>query len=263
MTRDKKPQISLVVPAYNEEKRIGMAIKRLQGFMDAGQHEAEVIIVVEKSSDRSAERARSLSAGDKRFTVISNAEQRGKGFAVRTGIAKARGQYIFFMDCDMSTDLKAVDEFMSYFRKHPEVDVIIGSRAHRQSKIVIEQAWLRRSLGKAFNLFVRLLVLRPIRDTQCGFKAFRLQAAKSIFKHQIIDGFAFDVEVLLLARALGLKAAVLPVVWTNDSGSKVNKRSTLKMLTDLFRIKYRHEGLKALAAAQSQPNNLFVVETDV
>jgi dolichyl-phosphate beta-glucosyltransferase len=157
---------------------------------------------------------------------------------VRTGMQAATGEFIFYMDADLSVPLREVDTFLKYFRAHTEADVLFGNRQHAQSRITQYQSWLRRHLGQVFNSILRRLAMTGVYDTQCGFKAFRHAAAKAIFERQQIDGFAFDVEVLLLAQKLGLQIADLPVEWRNSPESKVRiVRDSLQMLRDAIRIR--------------------------
>lgn len=254
-----RQKISLVIPAYNEQARIASSIGKLKKFFADSPYDFEAILVIEKSTDKTEQIARTAAAGVKQINIIANPVHRGKGYAVRTGIKHAKGDYVFFMDCDLSTGLDAVGKFMDYFKAHKDVNVLIASRAHPGSNIIIYQNPLRQNLGKIFNVFVRLMAIRDIKDTQCGFKAFRAPAAKEIFSRQVLDGFAFDVEVLLLARSQGYKAAALPVKWTNSVGSKVNLGASIRMLRDLFWLKYFNPKLKNRAKSSA----VFVVENDL
>ncbi len=198
--------------------------------------------MVEQSSDGTLEIARELAAQQadsaRRPEVIDNAVQRGKGHAVRSGMLRAQGDHVFYMDADLSVPLEAVDAFLRHFEEHPEVDVLIGNRQHPDARITRAQTWLRRSMGQTFNRILGVLALAETRDTQCGFKAFRQRAVRGIFERQQIDGFAFDVEVLLLAEKLGFKIGDLPVEWINSPESKVHiLRDSLQMLRDAIRIR--------------------------
>lgn len=198
----------------------------------------ETIIVIEKSSDRTAELARAEVGQDPAFTIVENDVQRGKGYAVKTGMLRARGELVFFMDADLSTPLAEVFKFVGEFGMKNDVDVLIGSRAEAKSQILKRQTWIRQNLGRGFNRFVQAFGVSGIRDTQCGFKAFRKRTVEPIFSRQTVDGFAFDVEILLLAQAMGFKVATLPVRWTNSVDSKVRIWiDPLLMLYDLLRLK--------------------------
>lgn len=194
--------------------------------------------MVEPGTDRTREIATEAAACQPNLRVIANEEHRGKGFAVRTGMQAATGEFVFYMDADLSVPLGDVESFAKYFEAHPEVDVLFGNRQHAQSRITLKQSWLRRSMGQAFNTVLRRLAMTGVHDTQCGFKAFRRAAAQAIFARQQIDGFAFDVEVLILAQKLGYKVADHPVEWRNSAESKVRiVQDSLQMLRDAVRIR--------------------------
>lgn len=198
----------------------------------------EVILVIEPSTDGTREIAATAASGQSNFKVIANSEHRGKGFAVRTGMLAATGDLVFYMDCDLSVPLSDVTAFVEYAAAHPDASVFIGNRQHTRSRITIRQSWLRQRMGQIFNAVLRTLTLTGVHDTQCGFKAFRREAARAIFKRQQLDGFAFDVEVLLLAQKLGYTVADLPVEWRNSPESKVRLvRDSLTMLKDAYVVR--------------------------
>ena len=232
------PRLSLVIPAYNEAHRLP---KSLETIIDYGRgfiFEWEVVVVIERSRDETLELARRLTAKQANFRILDNKVHRGKGYAIRSGILQAQGDFIFYMDADLSVPLKAIETFLVYFERHPEVDVLAGNRQHSGSRITRKQTWLRRSMGQAFNRILRMCVGVQLHDTQCGFKAFRRDAARAIFRHQKIDGFAFDVEVLLLAERLGYKIKDLPVEWINSPESRVRLvRDSLSMLRDAMQVR--------------------------
>ncbi|RYZ83377.1 MAG: glycosyltransferase family 2 protein [Proteobacteria bacterium] len=235
-------QLSLVVPAYNEERRLPKSLREIAEFV---QHqnspsaaEVEVVVVIEKSSDSTLESARKTTEGFSFFRVVDNVVHKGKGYAVKSGMLKAEGSLVIFMDADLSTPLTEVTKFVEYFQTHPETDVLIGSRALARGMVEKKQSWMRQTLGRGFNVFVQTFGVRGIKDTQCGFKAFRSEAAREIFSRATLNGFAFDVEVLILAQALGYKIDEMPVRWINSEDSKVRVLiDPLKMLWDLLRIR--------------------------
>ena len=230
--------VSIIIPAYNEAHRLPTTLTALAEWMSGSPWPVEIWIVVEPGTDGTREIATAAAARQPNLHVIANTEQRGKGFAVRTGMRAATGAYLFYMDADLSVPLRDVDTFIEYFATHPEADVLLGNRQHPRSRITIDQSWLRRRMGQTFNLILRQLALTGVQDTQCGFKAFRRAAAEAIFSQQQLDGFAFDVEVLLLARKLGLIVIDLPVEWRNSPESKVHMiRDSLRMLRDAIRIR--------------------------
>lgn len=237
------PYLSLVIPAYNEAVRLPATMKRVAEFAEKYAQAMEVLIVVEKSLDGTLEIAREFAseqASFRGFRVIENRMQRGKGYAVRIGMQRARGEIIFYMDADLSVPLHEITAFLSCFDEHPTVSVLLGNRQHAAAKILRPQSWVRRSMGQVFNRILGLLAVCEFRDTQCGFKAFRKEAAEQIFARQGIDGFAFDVEVLLLAKKLGYEVRDLPVEWVNSPESKVKiVHDSLRMLCDAVTIRRR------------------------
>ena len=237
------PQISIVIPAYNEASRLPHSLRQLRdhfGASSGSSRSFEVLIVVEHSTDGTLELAREAVSEQANFHVIDNRVHRGKGYAVRSGMRQARGSILFYMDADLSVPLEDIGRFLAHFDAHPGDDVLLGSRQHPESHIERRQNLLRQSMGKAFNRILRSLSLLPFRDTQCGFKAFRREAAREIFGLQTIDGFAFDVEVLLLAQSLGYAIRELPVHWLNSPESKVRiVRDSLRMFLDAFTVRRR------------------------
>lgn len=235
-----EPAISLVIPAYNEAKRIDASLRQVVENAATRAGTCEIILVVEKSTDGTAELGRRLLAGVPHAQVIENSEQRGKGHAVRTGMLRAGGDFVFFMDLDLSTPLREIDTFLAKANELPSVDIWIGNRRHAQTEIVRRQTLLRQSMGRTFNWLVRRLELGDHLDTQCGFKLFRRRAVAPVFERQTMEGFAFDVEVLLIAQRLGLDVRDLPVQWENSSESKVRiVRDSARMFFDLVLVKRR------------------------
>ena len=236
-----EPYLSIVIPAWREARRLPAALRAL-GEYDWQGRGVEVLIVVEQSPDGTLELARELAAqqahSSLHFSVIDNGPQIGKGHAVRSGMLAARGAIVFYMDADLSVPLVEIDAFLRYFEGHPEAAVVVGNRQHPNSRITKSQAWLRRSMGQTFNRLLSALALTEIRDTQCGFKAFRREAAQAIFSRQRVNGFAFDVEVLMLAHRLRFTVRDLPVEWRNSPDSRVSiVRDSLRMLWDAVKIR--------------------------
>lgn len=183
-----------------------------------GDRDVEVIIVVEKSTDDTADLARRQAAEDSRFRAICNSVSRGKGFAVKTGMLAATGDLVFFMDADLSVPLRFVDAFLPWF---DDADVVFGSRQHPETVIPISQPFFRVFYGRIFNLALRVCGATSFKDTQCGFKAFRREAAQAVFSRLTLDGFGFDVEAMALAEALKLRIVERPVEWSDAPGTKV------------------------------------------
>lgn len=234
------PDVSLVIPAYNEVHRLEASFRALREYLGSVPWSREVILVVERSTDGTLDLACRLAAGQADFRVLGLEDQRGKGRAVRVGMREARGEISFFMDADLSTPLPEIGAFLQVFAERPQTDILIGSRQHPQSRLTQRQSWLREHMGQTFNRLMRSLTRLPFADTQCGFKAFRAQARSVLFAEQQVDGFAFDVELLLLAQKHGFRVEDLPVEWRNAEGSKVHLlRDSARMLRDAWRLRRR------------------------
>jgi len=250
------PYLSIVVPAYNEARRLPPTLTALVEFFRGFTRTYEVLIVVEQSTDGTLEIAAKQVAQQAHFQVIDNGPKRGKGHAVRSGMLRARGEIVFYMDADLSVPLAEVPPFLRYFEETPKVDVLIGNRQHARSRITRRQSPLREGMGKIFNRVLQALVGVGLQDTQCGFKAFRQAACREIFSRQTVEGFAFDVEVLLLAEKLGYVAEDLPVEWINSPESKVEiVADSLRMLRDTWQIRRR------LRHVQPAPDTRIRVES--
>ncbi|MBM3294859.1 MAG: glycosyltransferase family 2 protein [Candidatus Aminicenantes bacterium] len=232
---DTRPHLGVVIPAFNEEARIGPTLERLAAYLRARPWTAEILVVDDGSTDATRARAEEALRDVPRSRVLGRAENRGKGFSVREGVLASEGAHILFTDADLSTPIEELEKFWPPIQAGR--DIVIGSRALPGSDIRVRQTRLRRGMGKVFNLLVRLFLLRGIPDTQCGFKLFRREAARAVFAPLATTGFAFDVEVLLRARRMGLRIAQVPVVWRNSPPSKVRLiGSSARMLAELLMI---------------------------
>ena len=238
MSKQIRPLLSLVIPAYNEAHRLPATLGQIRDRRSAWDFDFEIIVVVEPSTDGTHAIAEAARSGLKELVVIGNDVHRGKGFAVRTGVLRARGELIFFTDADLSTPLDDLERALACLQADPAVDIIIGNRQHPDSLILRHQNPVRELMGQTFNRFVRGLAGLGITDTQCGFKGFRRLPAQAIFSRQKTDGFAFDVEILLLARTMNFSVVEMPVHWSNSPESRVRVISdSLRMLRDLIRIR--------------------------
>jgi glycosyltransferase involved in cell wall biosynthesis len=209
------PPLSIVIPAYDEAERLPGTIRALRERF-AGSP-TEVVVVDDGSRDGTAEVARVASTEALPVTVLRLPENRGKGAAVRAGVAVTTGAVVLYMDADLATDLSAVDEVL---HRLDEADIVIGSRAVPGARVHDTTA-LRTVMGRTFNGLVRLVARLQVRDSQCGFKAYRGDVARLLFALSEVDGFAFDPEVLLVARVLGFRIVEVPVDWTAVDGSSV------------------------------------------
>lgn len=232
---------SLVIPAYNERNRVAASIQAVAQWARSrpGGSEWEVLLVDDGSTDETAEIARRTAAdAGLPLEILTHSVNRGKGAAIRTGVLGSRGNPVLVSDTDLSTPLGEWAKLAQALRTHA---VAIGSRAIDERLVRIRQPLYRRVLGKAGNLLVRLFAVRGIADTQCGFKLFRGDVARSLFRDGQVDGFAYDMEILHLAQRRGLEIAEVPVLWFDSPESKVSVwRHTLPTLRDLLRIRWIH-----------------------
>ena len=230
-----EPSLTVVVPAYQEERRIGRSLAELDAFLRARGELFEVLVVDDGSTDRTAEIVERFAAEHPGFTLVRLARNLGKGAAIREGFARARGERILFTDADLSTPLAELDALDEALARG--ADLVLASRGLRESVLEIRQPWYREHMGKAFNGVMRMLSGVPFRDTQCGFKLLRGKDARAIALEMRENGFSFDVELILLARRRGLFVREIPVHWRNDAGSRVNPlRDSAAMLFALARI---------------------------
>ncbi len=224
------PFLSVVIPAYNEENRLGPTLARIQEYLGAQGYTFQILVVDNGSEDRTAEVAREAGV------EVIEEPRRGKGAAVRAGMLAARGEYLLFSDADLSTPIEEVEKLMDELRAGS--DVAIASRGLRESKLVKRQPWYREFVGRAGNVLVRLIALRGIADTQCGFKLFPREIAQRVFLAQRLRGAAFDVEVLFIVRHAGWEIAEVPVTWIDSPDTRFSRvRDSLDALKDLFRIR--------------------------
>jgi len=211
--------LSVIIPAYNEEKRIGKTLKAIGNYLAEQSYESEVIVVNNRSKDKTAEVVREFMTTIPRLQLL-NENHAGKGYAVRKGMLEAKGQLRLFTDADNSTSIEHLEKMLSYI--DAGYDVVIGSLAVPGAKIIRgEPAW-RVLLGKLGNKWIQVWAVWGINDTQRGFKLFTAQAAEKIFKQVSIFGWGFDIEALALARRYHFKIREVPVTWDNDPDSKVN-----------------------------------------
>jgi dolichyl-phosphate beta-glucosyltransferase len=232
-------EFSLVIPAYNEAARLPATLQRACAYLDAQFSSSEIIVVDDGSSDETTRVAEATLAGRPRARVLTFPENRGKGAAVRAGMLASSGGDVLFSDADFSTPI----EEESRLRAALDVgaDIAIGSRAEAESRITQRQGILRESMGRTFNVLIRLLGLSRFRDTQCGFKMFRREAAQEIFPETRLNRFAFDVEILFLAERLGFRIAAVPVEWRDDPASRVHMiRDSARMILEVLRIRCRY-----------------------
>lgn len=231
----KQLSLSVIIPAYNEEARIGKTVSSIDRFLNQRPDGYEIVVVDDGSSDQTQRIVRDLSERIPEIRLIAHAKNHGKGWAVRSGMLNARGAFRLFMDADGST---SINHWIG-LRDSIEMgaDVAVGSRHAHGAVIQKRQSLHRVVLGFVFRELVRMLFRFEIHDTQNGFKAFTAEAAQRIFKRQTVKGWAFDVEVLAIAKRLGYSIVEIPIVWIDDERSKVKALSMPKMLLDILRIR--------------------------
>ena len=234
------PPFSVVIPCFNEQARIGNTLHVTLNYLAANAPTSELIVVNDGSSDATGAIARKILAETKvTARLLENFPNRGKGAAVRTGLLAARESIGLFSDADLSTPIEETPKLIEPIA-NGEVDIAFGSRALDRSLIGIHQPWRREQGGRVFNLLVRVATSLPFWDTQCGFKAFRLDVCRPILEAARLDGFAFDVELLFLADRAGLRIREVPVRWNHAEGSKVSfLRDSLRMLREVIALRVR------------------------
>ncbi len=232
------PDLSIVIPAYNEEKVIEKTLKEVIEYLEGKSLLYEILVVCDGCKDNTSSIAKKIKQENDKIRIIDRKVNMGKGFSVRQGCLEAKGAYIFFTDADLSTPIEEIEKLLKWLQKG--YDIAIGSRALKESDIQIHQSWYRETMGKIFNLFVQTLAVRGIKDTQCGFKGFKKEVVQKIFPRQTINGFSFDVEILYIARKLGHKLKEVPVRWLNRVESKLNPlKHSFLMLLDLINIRIK------------------------
>lgn len=230
------PDLSVVIPAFNETNRLPPTVRAVEQYLRQSNRRSELIIVDDGSTDGTADVVDRMIREGLKLHVLKHDHNRGKGAAVRTGMLAATGEVVLFTDADLSTPIADVERLLDAITAG--ADVAIGSRALDRSLIEVHQPWLRDRMGRVFNLFVQAILLPGLKDTQCGFKAFRRSAARDLFSVTESDGFEFDTEVLYRARRTGLAICEVPVHWRNNPDTRVNALlDSPKMFLALFRIR--------------------------
>jgi dolichyl-phosphate beta-glucosyltransferase len=230
------PELSIIIPAYNEELRLSATLSRIADYVQASGRETEVLVVDDGSEDRTAAVADSFRAKIPSLRVISNGVNRGKGYSVRRGMQEAIGRIALFTDADLSAPIEETDKLIDALKAY---DIAIGSRAIDRSLITVHESRFREFAGIIFNKIVRIILRLPFVDTQCGFKAFLRERCSIMFEQQRIERFGFDPELLYLARHHGLRAVEIPVRWGHSPATKVNMlRDSIQMFLDVFAIRW-------------------------
>jgi len=223
--------LSIIIPCYNEEKRIKNNLPRIINYLEKNQPDYELIMVVDLGKDKTLDIVKKIK--DKKTRLIINEKRMGKGHAVKQGILASKGDYVFFLDIDLSTPM---EEFPKLFQYMNDYDVTIGSRALNNSK-VLKKRIDRRIFGLLGNVLIQIFLFKGIKDTQCGFKIFKKEAAKKIFSLQKNTGFGFDFEILFLAKKFNYRIREVPITWSHVGDSKVTFASHFTTLSELIKIR--------------------------
>ncbi len=230
------PEVSIVVPAYNEERRLPRTLERISAYLASDGLDAEVIVVDDGSDDRTSQIVDEWRGRLPALRLLSNGRNRGKGYSVRRGILEARGRLVLFTDADLSVPIQEVDNLLTALGTY---DVVVASRALDRSLIAVPPPRLRELAGKVYNQLTRWITGLNFTDTQCGFKGFVRERARLVFEQQRIERWGFDPEILFIARRQGLRAVEVPVRSAHDPDTKLRIfRDSLCMLADLLRIRW-------------------------
>ncbi|MBI3241028.1 MAG: glycosyltransferase family 2 protein [Chloroflexi bacterium] len=245
-------ELSIIIPAYNEASRIGPSLEAVVAYLRAQPLTWELLIVDDGSRDNTAELVMKQIDGLSEARLIGYQPNKGKGFAVRTGVLASKGQWVVFLDADLSTPPDEIANALRYLKAGD--DMVIGSRGLHESQIGRRPPLFRRFASFVFDTVKHLIVgLWRYADTQCGFKAYRAGAARPLYERSIIDRFMFDVEILYLAERAGLKVREMPVHWADAPGSKVRFwEGIYHMFKDLLRIKWSHRRYFVMARKEQK-----------
>jgi dolichyl-phosphate beta-glucosyltransferase len=228
------PFLSIIIPAHNEESRLPDTLEQIIRFLEKQNFSSEIVVVENGSTDRTYAIAQEFGRKNGNVRVIQN-DWRGKGLAIQRGVQEARGEYVFMCDADLSMPVAEVSKFLP--PQLLNVDIAIASR-EAPGAVRYDEPYYRHLTGRVFNILIRLLVLPSLQDTQCGFKCIRAGVARDIFRYQTLTGWAFDVELLYIARHHGYNIVEIPIHWYFNADSKISVfRDSLRMFLDLLRIR--------------------------
>jgi glycosyltransferase involved in cell wall biosynthesis len=230
------PRLSIVIPAYNESARIDATLARVLDCVVTRQWDAEILVVNDGSTDTTVAAVQAWMARSPQLQLINNPGNRGKGYSVRNGLLQASGDIVMFTDADLSAPIEEAERLIEAI--DAGADVAIGSRWLDKQKQTVHQPIYRRFFGRCFNGVTRGLIGLPFKDTQCGFKAFRREAAQTIFRLQTIERWGFDPEILFIARKLNFTIVEVPVTWGHDERSRISYlKDGMKMLEEMGQIR--------------------------
>lgn len=226
--------LSVIIPAYNEEKRLPKTLQSVTAFLKTKPYQSEILIVDDGSKDKTGDVVRAASIHNPTIKLLQYGHNRGKGYAVRYGMTHAHGQFRLFMDADNSTTIDHFDKFYPIFQAG--FDIVIGSRDVEGANIAEHQPWWKEKLGDLGNLWIQFWAVPGIKDTQAGFKVFTAKATNVVFPKLTIDRWGFDVEALAVARHHNFKISEQPIRWVNDPNSKVSTKAYVEVLKEVVQV---------------------------
>ncbi|PIV10359.1 MAG: hypothetical protein COS49_00935 [Candidatus Portnoybacteria bacterium CG03_land_8_20_14_0_80_41_10] len=231
-----KPYLSVIIPAYNEEKRISNTLLEIDRYLSRQDYSSEIIVVNDGSSDKTAQVVKNFTNLIKNLNLIDNQENHGKGWVTKQGMLAAQGEYRIYVDADNAISLDQIEGFWPYLKEG--YDVIIGSIEVKGARVEEEAAWYRRALGKWSKYLIRFLTIWEIHDSQRAFKLFPAKVAEKVFARQTLERWGFDFEILVIAKSLGYRIKELPVTWINPGESKVTLKSYWRTFKELLKVKW-------------------------
>jgi dolichyl-phosphate beta-glucosyltransferase len=229
--------LSVIIPAYNEQARLRPTLDMVDSYLRERNYEYEIIVVNDGSQDDTVRVVEEAMKEIPHLRLIDNKKNHGKGWVVRKGMLSAKGSFRLFMDADGSTNIENLDQLFPYAKDGYEV--IASSRRIPGAVVEVEQNWLRNILGALFRILIRVVVPIGVVDTQNGFKLFTARAAEEVFRRQRTFTWAFDVEILAIARLLGFRIKEVPIHWVNDGRSTVTAKGIIKMFFEVFQIRFQ------------------------
>lgn len=229
------PQLSVVIPCYNEATRLPRSLPVIQEYLQNSGLTYEILVIDDGSKDGTVAYVEAESAKDPYLRLLRYGQNHGKGYAVRYGVLRAKGECVLFTDADLSTPISELDRFLPFLEKG--FDVVIASRALAESNLKVPQPWYRERLGRMMNRLIRSISGLKFPDTQCGFKLFTRRAAQDVFENVTVETWMFDVEALVIATKLGCTITDVPVTWINSDESRVHWSHTSRVLRELLHIR--------------------------
>lgn len=228
-------KLAIIIPSYNEEARIAPTLARIREYLQDVDYSWTVTVISDGSTDATPQVVQDFAQANEGFSLDHYQPNRGKGYAIRRGMLNSDAEWILFSDADLAAPIEEIEKLWKAVALAP---IAIGSRPLKESRLEIRQPWYREQLGRLFNRFLKMLAIKGIDDTQCGFKLIRSDVAKDVFSRCKLDGFGFDFESLMIARDLGYPISEVPIRWSHQEGSKVILlRDGPRMLADLLKLR--------------------------